>query len=171
MTTDFGMATHRHVALYGNVAIARARCEQCMIQAFVLDGVLQCCGRMVDEYQPEVYKRESEPEYARRLPRKADRDAQLLEQDYSCFYCGAMFGERIQRITSKGGTRLVLVRVEWDHFVPFSYSQDNRTRNFVASCSICNRLKSNICFQTVDAARIQLRDVRTRKGYENFDTS
>jgi len=158
-----------NVALYGNVAIPRAYCPECKLQAFVIDSELSCCGKHFD-YDPEVYKRESEPERKRRLPPKAERDVQLLDQNWACFYCGASFGSRIRRSTP-GGERHILVRLEWDHLVPYSYSQDNRMRNFVAACSVCNRFKSNFCFSTVDEARIRLREMRARKGYEYFDTS
>ena len=45
-----------HVALYGNVAMAREWCEDCNRYALVISKVLQCCDAPSKE-DPKKYKR------------------------------------------------------------------------------------------------------------------
>jgi hypothetical protein len=49
--------------------------------------------------------------------------------------------------------------------VPYAYSQDNGTPNFVAACHVCNGLKSAKMFRTIDEARGYLASKRAAKGY------
>ena len=150
---------HSYVGLYGQVAIQKEFCQSCRVFAFVLDGKLACCDQ-ASQQQPTRTKRETETEGVRRLPPLNERKAQLLEQDNRCFYCLYRFGSRVLKDKTP-----VILRLHWDHVVPFSYSQDNRTRNFVASCQICNAVKYNHVFQTVEEARIYVATERTRHGY------
>jgi 5-methylcytosine-specific restriction endonuclease McrA len=137
-------------ALYGNVRLVRSWCTDCKSNALVIDGILQCCDRKAED--PATVRRMSEPVGRRKLPPKHDRDEQLWFQDHRCLYCFKSFG-------SYGGVirgRLIRVKLVWDHVVPYSYSQDNRSVNFVASCQRCNGAKSSKVFKTIDDARIWL---------------
>jgi 5-methylcytosine-specific restriction endonuclease McrA len=70
--------------------------------------------------------------------------ARILEQQARCcIYCDRPFGGD--------------VRVTWDHFVPWSYSQ--RNEKFVAACQRCNSKKSDKMFQTLEEARAYLESV------------
>ena len=117
-------------------------------------------------YQPKSYKRETKPEQLRYLPKKADRDAQLAEQKYARFYCAHGFGTSILRRNKTGTARTIKVKLHWDHYIPFSYSQDNRSRNFVAACAQCNLLKHSRIFQSADEARLYLLHARKAARYE-----
>lgn len=46
---------------------------------------------------------------------------------------------------------LVSAPLEWDHFVPYSFSQMNPSDNWVASCKKCNNCKSNKHLRTESA--------------------
>jgi 5-methylcytosine-specific restriction endonuclease McrA len=62
---------------------------------------------------------------------------------------------------------LFILKVNWDHVVPFSYSQNNYAYNFVAACQICNGIKGSQMFKTLEEARIHIRairDVRVEDG-------
>jgi len=48
---------------------------------------------------------------------------------------------------------VVSLRINFDHVVPFAYSQNNYRHNFVAACHICNSIKSSMMFNTLDEAR------------------
>src|SRR5690242_7721129 len=108
-----------YIGLYGRVSIPKSWCDECEDYSFVFDGELACCGKSV-EVIPERYKRESEPEQHRRTLPLKERQHQLEEQDYRCFYCERAFDTYIIR---KG--KLVKLRIVWDHFVPYAYAQDN----------------------------------------------
>jgi 5-methylcytosine-specific restriction endonuclease McrA len=144
-----GQATH-YIGLYGNVQIPKAWCNDCGRTAFVIDGMLMCCDVPVDS-TPERYKRECEPQQHRKLPPLRERQRQLEQQDYRCFYCERAFKSSVFK---KG--RIVKLRIHWDHMVPYALTQNNRKENFVAACHICNSIKGDLCFQTVDEARIHI---------------
>ncbi len=96
----------------------------------------------------------------RARPTKAIQEQILAEQDNRCFYCGATFGD----VASRYGS-LVAVKVAWDHALPFSYSQRNPEANWVAACSVCNSIKSNHVFDSIDDARRCIRERRIALGY------
>jgi len=150
-----------YVALYGNVAIPKAYCDRCRRAAWVLHGRLACCGWPI-LIAPDRFKRESEPVQKRKLPPRADRELQLARQGHRCFYCDRSFGTYVFRGAS---VRPIRLRPEWDHMVPFAYSQNNQMVNFVAACHVCNRLKSDHCFQTIDDAKLYLLRAWETKGY------
>lgn len=57
----------------------------------------------------------------------------IIEQTGRCIYCNCS---------------LVDAAIEYDHFLPFSYSGSNNENNWVASCRKCNRLKSSRVFRS-----------------------
>lgn len=151
-----------HTALYGNTGLKRAYCRECDREAFVLGGVLQCCESRL-ERPASGYHQESPPVGRRRIPPKDDQDAQLCAQDDRCFYCRNRFGELIQVYD-----RPVKLRPCWDHLVPYSYSQNNHTYNFVAACQLCNGIKAAKMFDTVEEAVEYVAAGWQRKGYESL---
>ena len=145
--------------LYGNVALESAFCSDCRSWSFVFKGKLACCDRPIVA-EPHRIKREVEPEFRRRLPSAAEREEILNQQNHQCIYCECTFGMQFLR----NGRKRIL-RVEWDHALPFSYSQNNNANNFVAACQVCNRLKHDFIFSSLDEARVYLADQRAKKGY------
>ena len=97
----------------------------------------------------------------RRNPRQAERARVLASQGNKCLYCEIPIGTQIER----GNKRLTL-RPHWDHFVPYSYAQRNRSMNWVLACHVCNALKTARMFVSVQAAREAILPIRLRKGYE-----
>lgn len=51
-----------------------------------------------------------------------------------------------------------------DHFVPHSRQGSTSEPNLVASCQVCNSLKSDLVFESLEAARRYLLVERMRKG-------
>ena len=147
------------LALYGNVGMQRAWCDECETTALVLDGLLQCCDRSCTEH-PVRTIREVEPEFIRRRPTARERREILSDQEHRCLYCGVTFDSRIYH-----NGKSLRARLEWDHAVPFSFSQNNDGANFVAACHVCNRLKKNYLFRDCEEARIFIQELRERRGY------
>ena len=153
------MRERAKMALYGNVALERRYCADCCQTTLVVKGNRVCCGQPSFS-KPTRYKRMAEPEPRRRKPSPKAQSACLGAQQNRCFYCDMEFGNVILR----NGTP-VLLRVEWDHYVPYSHTQDNNALNVVAACQVCNGLKSNLCFGTLDEAKSFLVSKRLAKGY------
>ena len=137
-----------HFALFGNVRILRSWCGVCERWAFVIDNKRCCCGEEYAACRPERYKRIVEPEQKRRTPNGTEKKAILESQNYQCFYCDMQFGTYVLH-----HGKLKQVRLHWDHLTPFSFTQNNSSENFVASCGFCNQWKHDLVFQTVEEAR------------------
>lgn len=147
-----------YIGLYGSVALRKGWCDDCQAYSIVRDDELVCCGVPV-EVPPEKYKRECEPEQKRKtLPLKR-RQRQLDAQEYRCFYCERRFDSYVFR-----NGRSFKLRIEYDHMVPYAFTQNNSVENFVAACHICNRIKSDLCFRTVEEARIHIQQKWVEKG-------
>ncbi len=97
----------------------------------------------------------------RRYPSAETKRRVLTKQKDRCLYCGNAIGTAVRR-----GSQTVILRLNWDHFVPFSYGQTNPGSNWVAACHVCNGLKSARMFDTVlevqDFIRVRWRE----KGYD-----
>lgn len=94
----------------------------------------------------------------------------LMEQDNCCTYCGHKFGTGV--FSPKRG--LTWLEVNWDHFIPYTWSRKNDEDNWVVSCQICNQLKGSLLFTSIDDARKYLekkwKDKKlTALPYEDFD--
>ena len=147
------------VALYGNVAILREFCSACNRMALVVEGRLLCCDREASQEETKDIKRMIESEQKRRRLLVREKRIVLKEQADRCLYCSGRFGSVVRH----NGKPSVL-RVCWDHLVPYSYNQDNGHHNFVASCQLCNSIKGSLMFQSVHDARVHIvavRDART----------
>lgn len=148
------------IAIYGNVPLQRAYCSECDSYAIVKNGILQCCGNPCD-ITPLKYERMSNPDAVRKAPSKSAQDKILQDQEDCCFYCGVRFGS----VRHRDG-KPFLIRIHWDHKLPYAYSQNNSNGNFVASCHVCNQMKSDKIFQTVDEAQIYLKNKRNSRKYD-----
>lgn len=156
-----GETMKKHVmAVYGSVSLERGYCKDCGQMAIIKNGLLQCCDSPA-EGLPNKFERMSEPFFGRRTPTKSEKDRILNNQENKCFYCGVTFGS----MRFRNGSPFT-VKIEWDHQLPFIYSQNNRAENFVAACVVCNRIKSSHVFQTVEEAQVHLADRRKSKGYD-----
>ena len=145
-----GKVKQGHLAVYGSIKIRRLFCEKCDDISLIVKGKYVCCGSETKE-TPEFWKRESEADANRSRPSRAAQQEILLRQDDRCLYCERLFGSWARR----NGKPLQL-SVCWDHFAPYSYSRDNQDLNFVAACQVCNGIKSNRIFETIEQARVYL---------------
>lgn len=74
----------------------------------------------------------------------------LKRQDHKCLYCGE-----------------ALVEIEFDHFKPRCHGGSSGPENRVASCRLCNAIKGEKLFATIDAARgfiVPVRDLAQKLG-------
>lgn len=148
-----------YMALYGNVKILKAWCDDCKGYFFVIDHKFACCDKPIEK-NPSRYKRESNPEQKRKRPKPKEIKEQLEHQGFVCFYCGKQFNTIVYR-----KKKVIILRMACDHMVPYSYSQNNHVSNFVIACHICNGMKSNKCFDTIEDAREYLNKRWEEKGY------
>ena len=148
------------MALYGNIALERGYCKECDTTAFVRNGKLACCGAEFSKV-PDKYYRVSGSPQGRKTPPAAEKRRILEEQENKCFYCDVEFDSLRWR-----NGRAIRIKLHWDHKLPYAYSQNNHTSNFVAACHVCNGIKSDKVFQTVEEAQIYLQDKRKAKGYD-----
>lgn len=148
------------MAVYGSVSLERGYCNSCQGMTIIKHGKYQCCDGLV-EGLPTKFERMSEPFFQRKTPTKFDKDRILRKQEDRCFYCNVTFGS----FRYRNGLPFI-VKIEWDHQLPFIYSQNNTAENFVAACHVCNGIKSSHVFQNVEEAQVYLAGKRKSKGYD-----
>lgn len=135
---------HHHVALYGNTVINRTYCEQCQQWSIVIGRRKVCCNEIEREV-PTCTKRLSEPEERRVALPAYTKEKLLMLYDYSCAYCCKSYGAIVLYKNEP-----TMVTLSWDHAVPFSFSYDNRPTNYLPACQICNAVKGNKMFNTIE---------------------
>jgi hypothetical protein len=128
---------------------------------------MACCDLVVDKVaakrRPVV--RMSEPECRRKIPPIDDQVRILSEQNHRCFWCRSPFDGVAVRITRRSQKILKLMPC-WDHVQPFAWSYNNAPLNFVASCSVCNGIKSSKMFQGLEETRDYIMKRRKKKGWQ-----
>lgn len=157
------MNDRKEIYYYGNVGIERAKCGGCGRMSFVLkDNKTACCGFHVEyDGRKPIMKGISQPEQ-RRIPLRGKEKQRILkEQNYLCAYCIKEFGSIMYREGQE-----IYLSVEFDHKMPYAYNQDNKPRNYIAACQVCNGLKGSLIFKDLAQAREYLRLARKDKGYE-----
>lgn len=109
---------------------------------------------------------------SRKRPRETDKRRISELQSGRCLYCDLPIGAEIIRWSDPGHKRngLVVLRPQWDHFVPYSYSLRNPSANWVLACHVCNGIKTARMFDSVEKARELILPERIRKGYEPPET-
>lgn len=95
----------------------------------------------------------------RKQPTALHKRTQLLKQGHRCFYCGTKFGEWFMR-----KTKLCRITPVWDHVLPFIYSFNNNSENFVAACQLCNSIKGPKVFDSITEAKEYVIKRRAEKG-------
>ena len=147
--------------------VAECFCGACggwlLTNRHVIAGATRTYADLAD-WHPDVYGPQTGDRVPRRRPGVATRLRILQEQGGRCFYCGSRFGTYVTR---KG--RLRPLRPAWDHVIPYVYLQANPDTNWVAACQICNHIKSDRMFQTVEAAREYIARRRARLGWGPID--
>jgi len=154
------MERREHLAIYGNVKIPRIYCGRCKRMTLVIGGITACCDEPITMVRKRLKKKVMiEHLNKRKLPPKKERKRILLVQGNHCLYCNKEFGTPYYY-----KNKHYFTKINWDHLVPFSYSRENKS-NFVAACNICNHLKSDLIFETVQEVFYYVEHKRKKKGY------
>jgi 5-methylcytosine-specific restriction endonuclease McrA len=83
-----------------------------------------------------------------------------MRQKDRCIYCQRQFGDtNVRRGVS------ITLRLTWDHFIPYAYTMTHTDDNWVASCQICNAIKHDKMYPSVEYARVRIHERRMSKGY------
>lgn len=155
---------NKYVGLYGNVKLLRKYCWYCKQMAIVVDNIIQCCDRQMDESGVSFYnsKRMSGTSYERKRPSVKRIKKLIIIQQNKCLYCDIPFGTHYKHPVKN---KFMITTVCCDHYIPFCYAQDNHDENFVLACGVCNGIKSGKIFKNLEDAQHYVRDRRKKKGY------
>ncbi len=83
------------------------------------------------------------------------RQFKILEsQNYQCFYCGSDLHNEC---------------IEYDHIEPWVYDYNNKKDNLVASCKICNNIKSSKVFDDIEDIRNHIISQRKKRRLSSYD--
>lgn len=153
-STDPNENTYRGVLIfYSGVQLIRAKCPACGEVDFVSRSFrFNCCG-VLYQHVPFLTKREVQAEYKRKLPSIKTRNNILLKQNQCCLYCNKEF-DSMWNINNK----LEIIKIQWDHLVPYSYSGSCADSEFVATCQFCNAWKSSLIFRSIEAVKAYVKD-------------
>lgn len=88
----------------------------------------------------------------------------IKEHNNICFYCEHKIGSPYWY-----KDKIRLSRKAFDHFLPFTYVQENPDKNWVLSCNLCNAIKSKKIFHSRKEARDYVKHRRKKKGYEYYE--
>lgn len=86
-------------------------------------------------------------------PSQYQCDIILKRQDNKCLYCGTPF---------------IYEAPHFDHFIPLSFLRRSSLENFVAACQLCNNIKSDKVFDSLEDVRKHIRVRRIGRGLPNF---
>ncbi len=136
-----------HIAVYGSAKLIRKRCPECKEMAFVIDNTFSYCHGD-DSGDADKFKIMSEASGRRKGPSIKIQKELIRRQRNKCFYCDKEIGTYYVRNNVVRKTT-----VHYDHFLPFSYLQDNPYDNWVMACNICNLIKSSKVFENMDLAK------------------
>lgn len=153
-----------HFAIYGTKVMKRGYCRKCKGYAIILDGKFLCCDSEVKEGKVCTQKMMCDANDTRKTPSRVEGENIIKVQGNRCLYCGLKFGTLMYR---KKTNKIFVLRLNWDHLVPYAYSRDNKA-NFVAACHVCNNIKSNKVFNTVEDVFHYVRYHRKKKGYQSL---
>jgi hypothetical protein len=90
-------------------------------------------------------------------PNTKERARILTEQNARCIYCGLPL---LYAIRKKG--KIIITHLEWDHFIPYAYNYNSQ---FVCACNVCNRIKHDKIFDSIEDARKFILARRKAKQY------
>lgn len=145
--------------MYGSVALLSEICPECHAESFVVEGHFNCCG-LPYEKVPDRWKRMSSTSDLRRKFSAAFRQSLITSQNDVCYWCGIPF----DREEFNDGKR-IKKHVHIEHIEPFIYAANEDDENIVASCSICNWIKTDYVFKDTYACKAYVRTQRILKGY------
>lgn len=149
------------LAFYGNINLVRGYCSKRKTNSFIIDGFLQCCDKYVGKQfiNPTNVQYMNAPKQKRKPLGSTDKQVILENQNNKCIYCGEEFGN----VVMVNGKTYPAYPV-WDHVIPFSMSFNNHANNYVASCQICNAIKTDKFFDSLEDASQFIMEERNKKG-------
>jgi len=127
--------------VYGNIVLYEIKCKLCKEKNLVGDPY-GCCPSCNKPFKEEkINKTEIIVGSKRMRPKKATKKRIKDEQDGHCYWCGRLFGEIYEK-----NNKIMRLRINYDHKIPFSFCKSNHEDNFVGACNVCNTFKSSMVF-------------------------
>jgi 5-methylcytosine-specific restriction endonuclease McrA len=146
--------------LYGATEMLHGYCATCDDTTFA-DDEMRCLDCKAPVTIERKVRREVRGTFRRKKPTLAHQRALIERQRGRCFWCGYLFGSH----WVSPGNRLRKLMPVFDHFVPFAYTGSCDDREFVASCSICNGIKTSHMFDSEDECRAYVVRKAAAKGW------
>ena len=135
--------TERHRAWYGDILLERMFCKECDCMCLVIEDIKQCCLKKAMAEKSTEIEYVSEPVRKRKQLPLSVKKKILSEQGRRCFYCFRKFGSRYCR-----NNKIGYLKLHFDHINPYIMTYNNQPDNFVASCDVCNFIKSRLTIWT-----------------------
>ena len=150
--------------MYGHVILLRSKCPKCKSMAIILDEKYQCCDTLIGEFDKEKTKRMIEGKNKRNNLSIGEKKEILELQNNECAYCNCDLEN--SWYIKKNMEQPRPIKIHFDHVIPWSYSRETTKYGMVATCNICNLLKSNKMFDDELELINFIRENRIKKGIE-----
>jgi hypothetical protein len=96
----------------------------------------------------------------RKQPNLEAKNLILATQKGRCFWCGRRFNTMV----IKPDNTTYILTPHWDHYIPYIYTNNSYSDNFVAACIRCNSHKNSFIV-TSSKEELKLRNRLKRKWY------
>ena len=94
----------------------------------------------------------------------------IERQGHQCAYCTLPFGSVVyvpKHHNNLTSAEVILVAVA-DHWIPWAIGGDGREDNCVAACEVCNRLKSDNVYDSLQSASRDILIQKMRRGHKTM---
>lgn len=128
-------------SFYGENSLLKKYCHSCKQYSFIEDDEFICCGKPITKKKTKIIIKQevsfTKKNYRKRIPEKIKKEF-FKSGKAECTYCGC---------------DLTLENIQFDHFIPFCFNKSNFHKNRVPICGLCNRIKSDNIFNTIEEAK------------------
>ena len=138
----------------GKVTLFREKCPECHEYNLSGNKTFVCTRCDVTYGKQNIRKTRIITKRRRVPPPKKIKQSVLKKQQNKCYWCGREFG---MWYTRPSRNTMKQLSVAWDHRLPYNYLQRNPDDNWVASCHICNGMKSDMVFDDPEECRNYLK--------------
>ena len=149
---NVNIVVHVEKVFYGKVIMFRTNCPKCKETLFEPKLHFKCdvCSL---QFQGIVTSLRTEVDRPRKKkPSPIIREQILDQQGFKCYWCYREFDTIYLRYNS-----ISTLSINWDHVIPYAYSNSNADENFVAACSVCNSFKSSKIFDNDEQCKNYLK--------------
>lgn len=153
-------------SLYGSINLTGGYCKKCEGTSIIIDEKFLCCNSFIinENFKREKTKRMVTGEAKRSYLSPKEKEEILELQENKCFYCECDLNN--SWYISNRTKNPKPIKIHFDHIIPWTYSRETIKHGMVATCHICNLIKSSKHFGNEIEAREYIKNKKRNKGIQ-----